>query len=81
MELVRPVSHRLSCINKTVQHAPKCVFWVQWSRSGALVEKNSDTTLFSELVRLWHQFGQFCIDFRAVTKRFEMPQNMSFGTN
>jgi hypothetical protein len=26
-------------------------------------------------------FGQFFIDFRAVTKRSETPQNMSFGSN
>jgi hypothetical protein len=26
-------------------------------------------------------FGQFCIDFRAVMKRSETPQNMSFGSN
>jgi hypothetical protein len=41
--------------------------------------KNSDATSFSELVRLWQQFGPFCADFRAVTKRYEMPQNMSLG--
>jgi hypothetical protein len=27
------------------------------------------------------QFGQFCIDIRAVTKRSEAPENMSFGAN
>jgi hypothetical protein len=51
-----------------VRNAPKYEFWVEWSGSDAFVAKNSDATLFSELVRLWHQFGQFCIDFRAVTK-------------
>jgi hypothetical protein len=64
-----------------VRNAPKHEFWVQWSGSGAFVAKNSDATLFSELVHLWHQFGQFCIDFRAVTKLSELPQNMSFGSN
>jgi hypothetical protein len=81
MAPVRPVSHRLSCYNDTVRNAPKHEFWVQWSGSGAFVAKNSNATLFSELVRQWHQFGQFCIDIRAVTKRSEMPQNMSFGSN
>jgi hypothetical protein len=51
MALVRPVSHQLSSINETVPNVPKHVFSVQWSGSGALVEKNSDATLFSELVR------------------------------
>ena len=30
---------------------------------------------------VWHMFSMFCIDFRAVTKRSETPQNMSFGSN
>jgi hypothetical protein len=30
---------------------------------------------------LMHQFGKFCIGFRAVTKRTETPENMSFGSN
>jgi hypothetical protein len=34
-----------------VRDVPKHEFWVQWSGSGAFVAKNSDTTLFSELVR------------------------------
>jgi hypothetical protein len=34
-----------------VRDAPKHEFWVQWSRLGALVVKNSDATSFSELVR------------------------------
>jgi hypothetical protein len=43
--------------------------------------KNFDATSFSELAHSWHPFGQFCIDFRAVTKWLETPQNMSFGSN
>jgi hypothetical protein len=43
--------------------------------------KFSYVTSFSELLRWWHQFGQFCIEFRAVAKRFETPQNISFGSN
>jgi hypothetical protein len=51
------------------------------SGSGAFVVKNFNATLFSELVRKWGQFGQFCIEFRAVTERSDTPQNMSFGSN
>jgi hypothetical protein len=51
MALVRQVLHRLSRSNETVRIAPKHEFWVQCSGSGAFVAKNSDTTLFSELVR------------------------------
>jgi hypothetical protein len=46
-----------------VQNTPKHEFLVQWSGSGAFVAKNSDATLFSELVRSWHQFGQFASTF------------------
>jgi hypothetical protein len=74
MAPVRPVVHQLACSNETVGNAPTHEFWVEWSGSSAFVAKNSDATLFSELVRLWHQFGQFCIDFRAVMKRSETPQ-------
>jgi hypothetical protein len=51
MAPVRPVLHRLSCTHETVRNAPKHEFWVQWSGSGAFIAKNSDATLFSELVR------------------------------
>jgi hypothetical protein len=79
MAPVRLVLHRLSCSNETARNALKHEFWVQWSGSGAFVAKDSNATLFSELVREWHQFDLFCIDFGAVTKRSKMPQNMSFG--
>jgi hypothetical protein len=46
-----PVLHRLSCSNETVRDAPKHESWVQWSGSGAFVAKNSEKSLFSELVR------------------------------
>jgi hypothetical protein len=45
------VLHRLLYCNKTVPNAPKHEFWVQWSGLGAFVAKNSDATLFSDLVR------------------------------
>jgi hypothetical protein len=80
MAPVRPVLHRLSCRKETVGNTPKHEFWEQWSGSGAFVAKSSGTTLSSELVRKWHKFGQFCIDFRAVTKRSETTQNMRFGS-
>jgi hypothetical protein len=51
MALVRLVLHQLSGSNEMVRDVPKYEFWVQWSGSGAFVLKNSDTTLFSELVR------------------------------
>jgi hypothetical protein len=51
MALVRPVLHRLSCINETVQNAPKYEFCVKWSGPGVFVEKNFDATSLSELVR------------------------------
>jgi hypothetical protein len=38
-------------------------------------------TSFSELVRQWRYLGKFCVDYCAVTKRSETPQNMSFGSN
>jgi hypothetical protein len=50
MALFGQVLRRLSGSNETVRNAPKHVFWVQWSGSGAFVAKNSDATLFSELV-------------------------------
>jgi hypothetical protein len=81
MAQVWPVLHWLSGSNEMVRNAQKYEFLVKWSGSGAFVAKNSDATLFSELVRYCHQFGQFCIDFCAVTKWFETPQNMSFGSN
>jgi hypothetical protein len=51
MAPVRPVFHRLSCYNGTVRNAPKHEFWVQWIGSGAIVAKNYDNSLFSEVVR------------------------------
>jgi hypothetical protein len=51
MAPVQQVLHRLSCSNEIVRNVPKHEFSVQWSGSGAFVAKNSDATLFSELVR------------------------------
>jgi hypothetical protein len=51
MARVQPVLHRLSCSNERVRNAPKYEFWVEWNGSGAFVAKNSDATLFTELVR------------------------------
>jgi len=42
---------------------------------GSVVAKNSDTTLWHELLHLFHQFGAFCSKFRAVAKRFQMHPN------
>jgi hypothetical protein len=81
MTLVRSVLHRLSCSHETARNSPKYEFWVQQSGSGAFVVKLFDVTWFSKLVRKWHQFGQFCIDFPVVMQWFGTPQNMSFGFN
>jgi hypothetical protein len=51
MALFGQVLRRLSCSKEMVRNAPKYEFWVQWSGSGAFVAKNSDATLFRELVR------------------------------
>jgi hypothetical protein len=51
MAPVRPVLHRLSSNNETVQNAPKHEFWVEWIGLGALVAKNSNATSISEFVR------------------------------
>jgi hypothetical protein len=51
MAHVRPVLLQLSCRNETVQNITKHDFWFQWSGLGALVVKNSDASLVSELVR------------------------------
>jgi hypothetical protein len=81
MVRVRGILYRLSCSNEMVRNIPNHEFWVKWSGSGALVVKNSNATLFSELMHLWRQFGLFCFFFRVITKRSETPQNMSFGSN
>jgi hypothetical protein len=73
--------HWHSCSNETVRNNPKHEFWVQWSGSHAFVAKNFEPNSFSELVRYWHLFSQFCINFPTVMKRSEMTQNMSFGSN
>jgi hypothetical protein len=81
MAHVRPVLHRHSCSNETGRNTPKHEFSVEWIALGAFVAKNSNATSISEFVPYWHMFGQFCNDFRAVTKRSETSQNVSFGSN
>jgi hypothetical protein len=81
MAPVRPILHQLSCSNETVRNAAKHEFCVQWSGSGAFVAKNSDATVFSELVCYWREFGKLCIDFHVATKWSGTPQNMSFASN
>jgi hypothetical protein len=51
MAPIRPVLHRLSCSNEMVRNAVKHELLIKWSGSGAFVAKNSDATLFIELVR------------------------------
>ena len=54
---VQPVLHQASCSNETIQNAPKhyemqqyMSVVVQWSGSGAVIEKNSKTTSWHKLV-------------------------------
>src|SRR6185312_10767231 len=55
-----------------VRNTLKHKFMVQWSGSGAFLAKNSDTTLWHELL---HLFGPFCTEFRKATKRSSMHSN------
>ena len=70
---------------QTLCNAPKHEFRVQWGGLGALVAKNSDATLYHELL---YQFGPFCTEFRKSTKLSQMHQhctkmhqNLSLGSN
>jgi hypothetical protein len=49
MAPVRPVLHRLSGSNETVQNAPTHEYWVEWSGSGVFFAKNANAASFSEL--------------------------------
>src|SRR6185503_7325420 len=61
-----------------VRNTLKHQFRVQWGGSGAFVAKNSDTTLWHELL---HQFGPFCTEFRKATKWSQMHPNSTKRTN
>ena len=61
----------LKC-TQIVRNALKHEFSVQWGGTGALVEKNSDTASWHELL---HQFGPFCTEFRKSTKQCQMHPN------
>src|SRR6185312_9735472 len=60
-----------------VRNTPKRQFRVQCGGSGAFVAKNSDATLWHELL---HLFGPFCIEFRKATKRSQMQPNSTKRT-
>src|SRR6185312_593585 len=60
-----------------VQNAPKHQFRVQWSGSGVFVVKNSNTTLWHELL---HYFGPFCTMFNKATKWSQMHPNSTKHT-
>ena len=54
---VQPILQQASCSNETIQNAPKHYethqkheFRVQWGRSGVFIAKNSDATLWHELL-------------------------------
>jgi hypothetical protein len=78
---VRPILHQSSCSNKMVRNATKHEFGVQWGGLGAFLAKNSDATSFHEPMHWLHQFGPFCTEVLAVTKRSKTPQNISLGSN
>ena len=54
--LVQPILHWVLCSNETLQNTPKHyethtnMSWVQWGGLGAFVAKNSDATLWNELL-------------------------------
>ena len=56
------------CI-QIVQYTPKHEFRVQWGGSVAFVVKNSNATLWPELL---HQFVPFCTEFCNATERCQM---------
>ena len=60
-----------NCPNCTqmVRNTPKHEFRVQWGGSGVFVAKNTDATLWHELL---HYFGPFCTVFRKATKLSQM---------
>ena len=62
---------------QTVRNAPKHQFRVQWGGSGAFVVKNSDATLWHELL---HYFGPFRAEFHKATKRSRMHPNSTKHT-
>ena len=62
---------------KIVWNAPKHEFRVQWGEMGTLVEKNSNTASWHELL---HQFGPFCTEYCKSTKQSPMHQNCMKGT-
>ena len=52
-----------------VWNAPKHEIRVQWGGSGVFVSKNSETTLWHELL---HHIGSFCTKFCKATKWYQM---------
>src|SRR6185503_3196714 len=62
---------------KIVRNTLKHQFRVHRSGSGPFVAKNSDTTLWHELL---HLFGPFCTEFRKATKRSSMLPNRTKRT-
>src|SRR6185436_16901402 len=56
-----------------VRNAPKCQFRAKWGGLGAFVPKNSDATLWHELL---HLFGPFSTEFRKATKQPRMHPNV-----
>jgi hypothetical protein len=64
-----------------VQNTPNIEFRVQWGGSGVFVANKADATSLHELMNYLHQFGPLCIDFSAIMKRSETPQNICLWSN
>src|SRR6185312_1054807 len=62
---------------RMVRNASKHQFRVQWGGSLAFVAKNSDATLWHELL---HLFSPFCTEFRKANKRSRMHPNRTKRT-
>src|SRR6185503_2156666 len=90
---VQPILHRVSCSNEMVPNAPKHYETHQNMSLGPdgvdrvdLLEKNSNATLWLELLHLLQQFVPFSTEYRKATERSQMhpnttEANKSLGSN
>ena len=79
---VQPILHRVSCSNEIVPNAPKHYETHQNMSLGPdgvdrvdLLEKNSNATLWLELLHLLQQFVPFSTESRKATERSQMHPN------
>ena len=79
---VQPILHRVSCGNEILPNAPKDYemhqnmslgsYGVEWAD---LLQKNSNATLWLELLHLLQQFVLFSTEYRKATERSQMHPN------